>query len=346
MTAPRFSLGVATEDDRADILRFLEEHWRSDHVFVRRPELLDWQHRTRSGDLNFILARGEDAIAGLLGFIPTRHYDPNLDPDVFLAIWKVRDDLSGSGLGLQLLQALRRELQPSMIAALGLSEMVLPIYRALRYTVGQLDHHVLFNPDIEQWHIAQGVPDSVREEPDEPADATDVAFVPWTAGIDAIDARALDDVFASSHPRKSVEYVLSRYVQHPEYRYQVEVVTDGDRPRSIVVWRRVDADGSAVLRIVDVIGADDILGSCRSLFLQRLRDEGAEYIDVYHHGLSAAALERAGFLDRHHHPDLVVPCYFEPLVRQNVELDFAVRSTAAQPVRLLRGDSDQDRPSA
>jgi hypothetical protein len=343
VTSSGFTLDVARDDDRADVLEFLREHWRRDHVFVRRPELMDWQHRTREGDLNFILARGDGAIAGLLGFIPTRHYDADVDADVFLAIWKVRDDLSGSGLGLQLLQALRRHLRPTTIAAIGLSEMVLPIYRALRYTVGLMDHHVLFNPDIDNFRIALGVPDHGRAITQDADNGADVAFVPWS---EAVRADSLAHVFANSAPRKSVDYVVARYVEHPEYRYRIEVVTRSGRPQSVVVWRRVDTEGAAVLRIVDVIGDDEILGACRELFVERLRAENAEYIDVYHHGLSGAALARAGFLDRHEHPELIVPCYFEPLVRQNVELDFAVRSSAAGEVRLLRGDSDQDRPSA
>lgn len=344
MTSSRFTIDVATEKDRADILAFLQEHWRRDHVFVRRPELMDWQHRAPDGRLNFVLARGEGEIAALLGFIPTQHYDPDVDADVFLAIWKVRDDLSGTGLGLQLLQALRRHLRPSTIAAIGLSEMVLPIYRALRYTVGQLDHHVLFNPDVETFRIAQGVlaPVPAPALGDAEVEA-DVAFVAWQ---EAVDLPSLTEVFAHSRPRKSVTYVQARYVDHPEYSYRVEVMTDAGRPRGIIVWRKVEADGTAVLRIVDVIGDDEILGASRELLLQRLRDEGAEYIDVYHHGLSEAALSRAGFLDRHRHPQLVVPCYFEPLVRQNVELDFAVRSDATENLRFLRGDADQDRPSA
>jgi hypothetical protein len=200
---------------------------------------------------------------------------------------------------------------------------------------------VLFNPDIEKFHIAQGVPGDVRETPQD--DEPDVAFVPWS---EAVRTGSLADVFANSRPRKSVDYVVARYVEHPEYRYRVEVVTDAGRPRSVVVWRRVDTDDASVLRIVDVIGDDEVLGACRSLFLERLRGEDAEYIDVYHHGLLGAALARAGFLDRHEQPGLIVPCYFEPFLRQNVEIDFAVSSSGAGKVRLLRGDSDQDRPNS
>jgi hypothetical protein len=43
---------------------------------------------------------------------------------------------------------------------------------------------------------------------------------------------------------------------------------------------------------------------------------------------------------------LVLPNYFSPFERRNVEIEFAYKVTDdTTPVRLFRADSDQDRPN-
>lgn len=321
---------AASDADRADLLAFLDEHWRRGHVFVRRPDLLDWQHAEPGGGLNFLLATEGGALVAVLGYLPLRHFDPDLpECDVFLAIWKVRDDTAAPGLGIALLQALRRRLRPDLVGAIGLSAMVLPIYRALGFAVGRLDHHVLFADGRGGFAVASRVPAR-------PAVRTGSAVL-CPAG-DVPDA-----VFAAARPRKSVAYLEARYTAHPDYRYRLDALEVGGQMRAVVAWRRVEARGSAVLRIVDLLGDDAVLAECGPAFQRLLAEQGAEYLDVYAHGLSTPALAAAGFVDRQAHPGLVVPNHFEPFEDRNVELDYAVR--APGPVRLLRGDADQDRPS-
>ena len=57
-------------------------------------------------------------------------------------------------------------------------------------------------------------------------------------------------------------------------------------------------------------------------------------------------LSNAGFLNRQKFDGLVIPDYFEPLQRNNVELRFAYKNFRSEtPIRLFKADGDQDRPS-
>jgi len=338
VTAPAVTIAWATAADRGEVLAFLDRHWQRDHVFVRRPALLDWQHGEPGGGLNLVLARAGGDLAALLGYVPARHFDPALpEQDVLLAIWKVRDDVAAPGLGLALLQALRGRLRPRFLGAVGLSAEVVPIYRALGFTVGRMDHHVLFAAGRRSFAIASGVPAIPPASP--PADPAEVADLA-PGELDALPAALFATV-----PARSPAYLAARYADHPVYRYRFSALRRAGRTGALLVWRAVAARGGRALRVVDLVGDDALLAASEPGLQRLLAREGAEYLDVVAHGLSPAALAAAGFVDRRAHPGLVVPGHFEPFAPRNVDLDLAYRCAGPAPVRLLRGDGDQDRPN-
>ena len=332
--------------DRAALVEFIRDHWASTHIFAERPEVFDWQYGTGER-VNMILAadvREEgSSVLGILGFIPMGRFDPALDDrDVLLAIWKVRDD-APPGLGLRLLKQIERDLPARLIGAIGISQIVKPIYGLLKYEVGAMVQSAVIRPDVAEFRIADGVPASVRQtgtvEPDPELSLEPIGNDP--------DTLAAIEAFASSQiPAKSHHYLTERYVDHPWYRYQLRLVRVSGRPAAIVVWRAIEAEGSRVLRIVDIVGEVDWLARAHG-HLQALTVEyDAEYVDLVQTGIDDALLDAGGFLTVGRVPDLILPNYFSPFERRNVEIEFAYKvKDADTPVRLFRADSDQDRPN-
>ncbi|MEO0322497.1 MAG: hypothetical protein AAF447_06050 [Myxococcota bacterium] len=359
------SLAFCAADEEAELQAFLEAHWRRDHVFVHAPELLRFQHLDAHdpGRLNFVVARdgGADggAMLAALGFIPLRQYGVAAGPvDVMLAIWKVRDD-APPGLGLALLKFLRGRLRPRLIGAFGLSEMVVPLYRALGYQVGTAGHHALFHPDAPGEGIALRPGAPVLP----PADAAGWSLRPLDLTEESDALRALADAQAPFKPRG---YLRHRFAAHPVYRYAASGVFEGRELRAAVVWRRQPACNRSCLRIVDLWGDDAALGHVGTSLLRLLEDEGADYLDLVEVGADENALRAAGFLSPSLHgpvsqsrtshgrtsqsrmarAGLVLPSYFDPFERRNVALSYAFKAPKDTPrVRLFRGDSDQDRPN-
>jgi hypothetical protein len=325
----------AARADQPALIAFIRDHWSATHVFVQAPEVFDWQYGQADGRLNMVLAEQDGIILGVLGFIPLGRHDAALgDGDVLLALWKVREDGVPPGVGLRLLKFIQSQLQPRIIGAIGISDMVGPIYKALGYSLGKLAHAALFNPGVEA-RIAQGVPRTVE--------GSDDAGGYSLGAVTEADVQALAAVGV---PRKSWAYVQDRYLNHPYYDYTLRTVRDGGQAVAVVVWRAVVCDGTTLLRIVDVIGGTAWLAHGRGLLLPEVVAAGAEYIDLMQYGTDDLVLQAGGWVGPDWVEGLVLPNYFAPFVAANVTIKLAFKQfSGTGPVHLYRADSDQDRPN-
>lgn len=339
---------MAEAADRAALIDFIRDHWSAKHVFVHQPEVFDWQYGQPDTRINMVLAEdlaedGTATILGVLGFIPMGRFDPALgDRDLLLALWKVREDLAPPGLGLRLLKSVQSLLSPRLIGAIGISDMVGPIYKALGYQLDKLHHAALFDPARSaQCLIAAGVPEALPEAHTDPALTIRTITPADHAAIDAFASAAL--------PAKSMDYIRTRYADHPWYDYQLRLVERDGAPVAVVVWRAVQAQGSAILRIVDIIGDTGWLAGAAPLLLPELARSGAEYFDVMQCGVAAADLAQGGWLTTDDCPGLILPNYFAPFESRNVTIALSWKCFGSEgadlPVRLFRADSDQDRPN-
>lgn len=321
---------MAQAGDKARMLDFLAAHWRADHIFVQAPDVFDWQYRKPDGDYHIALAVDEtDTVLGFLGYIPTGQFDAALGTDeIMLAIWKVREDMALPGVGLRLLKLIEKTHKARLIGAIGISDMVGPIYKAFKYTLDQLHHAALF---VKDGPIAQNMPDLPRLD-------TDSATL----------APLRDDQMPGGPGlTKSWPYLQNRYANHPYYDYTLRGVYDGDALQTILVWRKVQAEGAALLRIVDVIGDPGGLMRVPQALRAQTRDAGADYIDLMHTGVDAVMLRDAGFVSPADHPDLILPNFFAPYVASNITIKLAYRDfrDPTRALTLFRADSDQDRPN-
>ena len=342
---------LARSEDKEAIIRFLKEHWREDHIFVQAPQVFDWQYKNADSGYNFVLAceldeAGQIAqLIGVLGFIPTGRFDQGLGySEILLAIWKVRDDIGPPGLGIRMLKQIEKEYKPDLIGAVGISEIVEPIYKAFKYTVGQLSHSALFPSKAPTGSLAQNVPQIAYGSGRKSEQAAD-----WT--LSSLTAFAPGDIdqLASAGPGifKSSAYMKERYAKHPWYEYSCMAIHEGNSLLGIVVWREVEALGRKILRIVDFVGDGDTLLGAAPLLRQVVEENGADYIDLVQTGVGTEGLREAGFIDCEQYPDLILPNYFAPYVAKNIPVKFAYRSKGRddQDVALFRADSDQDRPN-
>ena len=338
------NVDLCTLEDGHDLMHFIRDYWGATHVLARSQAVLDWQHRDEANDrYNFIAARdSEKGIVGILGFILASRYDPALANDaetLWLTTWKVRPDFA-HGLGLLLLRKLDSMLAPKWIGTVGLNPAVKGIYQALGYQVATLSRHYILNHSIADYRLA-AVPAEFRSNRILASGAKFLEldrdnFWTSTGGLD-LDAN-------TQVPRKTRVYIHARYLLHPFYRYRAFLITDAGHA-AIAVLRECSHQGASAIRVVDYLGSPGALTASGAAFQQILLQTGAEYIDFYCSGL-AAELTTAGFslVSSADASGLILPGYFEPFDRSNVDLTFALRGPDGLRV-VCKGDADQDRPN-
>ncbi|MWV61802.1 hypothetical protein DCO58_07605 [Helicobacter saguini] len=282
---------------------------------------------------NFLVAinkqtQGFDA---LLGFIITRLYDKNIKTkDIWLAIWKAKE--SCPSLGLQLILYLQKQDFDS-IGAVGISSSGLKFYKALRYNLGYMKHFYIKNNKINNFKIATFIESKTNQD---------------SKTKDSIKAKILtkQEIIESNldykyYPTKTITYFINRYINHKFYKYEAYGIYINNKLKTIFIFREVQALDSKCLRITDMLGEFpkcDISESLQELLEQR----NAEYIDLLCHVPNQSEIIESGF--RLKQKGEIIPNYFEPFVKDNVDISFAYKSKNKN-YTFFKGDSDQDRPN-
>jgi hypothetical protein len=341
----KFEFETCPVESLEELTHYIDSDWVKNHIFVQSQELLDWQHKNVEDKCyNFILARevktGE--VCGILGYIFTSHFSSALkeNKDAWLAIWKVKEGAKYTGLGLKLLGYLKREHKVRTICSIGLSKMVVPMYKALNFNVGQLEQFVLINDKC----VNNNILSKGCWQPSVITPNTDYSLEKLTLEqLCAIPSSISEQVFVTE-PKKNNEYIENRFFQHPIYNYDIYSVNFNGEIKGILVTRLIEKEGSKVLRIIDYQGAPTHLSHLNLHLTHLLETHNCEYIDFMQYGIADEILIASGFVNSSHIDGLVVPDYFEPLVKKNMRLDFARLGDSAT-FFLCKGDSDQDRPS-
>lgn len=322
--------------DEEHLLReFIHSKWKENHILAVNPTLLQWQHLNAETDnLNFVVAYNEQLnnFTAILGFIPLHHFDSTIEEcHIWLAIWKTDIDTADSGVGLQLFDFLKMTLRPITIGAISINSNVKKIYKLLGFELGVLNHYFLLNSNIENYKIAQIPIKFGSTNKDSRHSLREI--------IDVMKYEYFSSLFK---PKKSVRYLINRYINHPIYKYKLIGIFTDDILNAIFVMRKVSVNKSNCIRIVDIYGDLQGIGTIASELLRVMQTENAEYIDCLNFGIDESIFNTLGFVRTDSR--IIIPNYFEPFEKRSVEIEFAIYPNTVDYV-IFRGDSDQDRPN-
>lgn len=338
----------ATSEDLRLLMRFIDEHWARGHVLATSRRLMEWQHGGTDGrDYDYVVASEGGEIIGVLGFITTSRFDPDLAGarTLWLALWKVRPDAL-KGTGLRMLTFLSKAVPHEVIGIVGINAEVARLYRALGYTVGFMRQWYVLHPTRDEFSIARVPPGTPRI-----AQGCDRGRAPSLRVVTATELRALEPMLTRSWqegavPRKSACFFEARYLAHPFYRYEVYSVEREGYACGLLVTRACEVKDSRSLRVVDGFLPPAALRALAPALQKLLVERDAECVDLCESGLDADALQTSGLLPVDDiDGGLIVPNYYEPFTQKNVRVSFAYRLSPGQHVIVFKADGDQDRPN-
>jgi len=337
----RYIFKFCVENDLEKFKEFIKTYWRADHIYVISPELIRWQQYDVAKRLyNFVYAENKESgeIHSCLGFIFTSQFDPAISiRDVWLGLWRSRPD-AAPGLGGELARFLIKNIRPRSIGCLGLSRNTMTSIPRLGFTTGLMDHHYLLNPDITNFQlVGQAAPVSL----DQSAIVTTFLFELSPEQVKDFVIEDFDP--AAFCPIKTTTYVYNRFARNPFFKYRMFAVTQEGHSLGILVTRTVSALDAKAIRIVDYIGHDKGWIGLGPALIKLIRDDHAEFIDLYSHGIGKDEIAASSMIRHREEDRVIIPLYFEPFEKRNKGLDYGYVVPDGTHYRVFKADSDQDR---
>ena len=330
-------------DEFDELIEFIDTYWRKNHVFVLSKEMFDFQHlNLRDNRYDFIIAKHRESgeIHSALGFVTTQQFDENIkDVVVWPAIWKTRDDIKVKGLGVSLFYYLKEHVAIDSIAALGISEIALSIYKHWNFETGKIRHYILPNHKLNNYYLCDNLNKIASVSMDDDTLKLKEIDCDEYENIDASE-----EVFSDLNKYKSKKYYANRFFHHPIYKYVFYSIGQDD-VKAIMIARICGHEGHDCLRIVDYIGDVSHLKAVGNQLNELMEKNQYEYIDFVEVGLDDRKLSEAYFVDKETIEGLVVPNYFEPFEKRNIYLDYSLKTVSGYKAEFFKADSDQDRPN-
>jgi hypothetical protein len=338
---------IAEKSDIDDIQYFINSDWKENHILARDKSFFKYEYLFND-KINFIIAKSENEIQGILGFIPSKidtknkiNYIEN-NSDFCATLWKVKKNNINPSTGLKLLQYLRDLNGSRVLFCVGINKKTLGIYRYLGIYTGLLNHFVMINNKIKRFEIA-----SVSNS----NDFTNKHVLNNKFSVKIINSEIeLSEYnfekFKDRIPFKNKSYFTKRYFEHPIYQYKIYGVYFLNKLEAIFVTRIQQHNERKVIRIIDFYGNQKNIKIFSNFLLDLIVEKNYEYADFYCFGIDNSILESAGFkLVNQNSNDLIIPNYFNPFLQQNIPIRFFLDSKEIDRALLFKGDGDQDRPS-
>ena len=335
---PRLILRFGDNADVSIVTKFIDEHWKQEHILSRDRELFEYMYLEKDGRLNFVIAfdpQSNEVIA-ILGYIPS----DVLHSRISLSMWKARPDahLRKYKAGLAVLRFLIDELKPESIYSCGINVDTRDVYHFLGYSCDVMNHHVIINNEIAEFKIIKNPPMSSFYSHSSELAVSSLAVIKSDEEL-----RNAASKLEFSQTLKDIDYLCHRYLRHPRFKYEVREVLLHDKTVGILFFRRLFVNDRSCIRIIDVVGAEVCISNAVDSLVLEMHRNGDEYIDLLSWGIDSVELERLGFLNRRIFSACVVPELFSPFTQTNV--DRWMFTNLPKFEIIYKGDGDQDRPN-
>lgn len=327
--------------DIEDIMDFIKEYWKKDHILATNREFFEYEHCAADGKINFVISLDADnKINGILGYIP--HGEVN--KDIMTVMWKVKPGTNDRTLGLKLLSHITKDKNTNIVASPGSNKKVLPIYDFLKYKTGLMEHFYRLNPVLkpEEFKIAK-IEELIINKSNI---KTQYELMKADTFGELCSKFSFEDYYMkNTKPKKEKWYIEKRYFEHPIYKYQVYTINDFNNNKksdTFLVFRIVRANGSCCLRLIDVLGDYEKIKYITNSIDLLMNENKCEYTDIYFTGLDKSIFLDSGWVDRYQSKENILPNHFEPYEQKNIDVYYF---STDKDIVLFKGDGDQDRPS-
>ncbi len=318
-------------DDKEAIREFINVHWKKNHVLFLSEEIFDFFY-LNGQSLNFVLGEVENRLIGILGFIPDYQFDRDLMDSacgVWLALWKVLEDVKYFGTGYNLLRYLTKFKNWSCISVSGINEKHLGLYKKLGFEIDILEHLFLERTDLVCQNLVN-------------AESSTLRMVELTENLGARHR-----FLAKFRFDRSFLYYKNRFSKCSFYDYRIFGLKNSEHDiLGLVVVKLIRYEGKVILRIIDYSGDQDIFSYCRFIPSVFYKSFKIDNIDILISSRHSNMLKSRLFKIVGCEVESFIPVYLEPVVEKKVSIYCATKLNNKDLIDIvMKGDGDQERPN-
>lgn len=332
----RYEIRLTKYDEIPQIMTFIEDNWKKGHILARDRNFFEYEFLEEDGTVNVLIAidREKQTIEAMQGILKASRDKEHLD--IWGSCWKVLPD-NLPMLGFEVWN--QCTIQTGARHQLGIggnpNTAKTVLERMLRAKLVRMKHYYLLNDAKEQFQIAKIVKRETVQK------SSTLQFM-----VERIqDEKQLVSCYPEIDnpevvPYKDTWYLTKKYFRHPIYRYEVYRIVDQGKTCAVFVIRIQEHETGRVARLVEYVGNRTAIANAGSFFINYLKEKDCEYIDFYQYGFEEQSLLAAGFVERTQEDENIIPNYFHPFVRENVDILIQLVEGAV----YCKADGDQDRP--
>lgn len=317
-----------------ELKRFIHLEWKKNHILSKNKNVIEWFYGNNN-QINFVLAKYQKKIIGVLGFIPNFQFDIELKKNqiIWLALWKVKKDNRFNGVGLGLLNFLQKKFRGCAFGCNGINNKVEKIYKLLNYKSFYLNHYYFINSSMEQKVIKKKFKIKKFKEKK--------SFYK----IKKINKEEIKKIkFPIKHQnKKSPKYFINRYFECRFFKYIIFGIFKKNNLKGIFSTKIQNYKASKILRIIDYYGDITHLRHIKSALQKTMIEFNIEYTDFYNFGIKDSLMKRGGFIKNNFNKKIVVPNYFYPFKNKNIKIRSVTKNINSR-LLIYKGDGDQDMP--
>ena len=338
-----FEFRVAQRSDLEEIMTFIRQYWRENHILGNDKEFFLYEHGTSKKNLNFVIAKSKhtNKLQSIQGFIP---YSTNKKKLHICGVFsKTHPENKVPFLGLETMRRMLQFTEPVTYCGIGTnSKTWLPLVKKFfNRHVGVMSHYYMLNENFKDFKIA--VPDFIEDTIEKAKSPTDL-YLKEIYNFSEIKNELYSLKISDNLPYKSGHYIKRRYFENPIFNYKTyKLLAHSKSLLGLVIMREMSHEDRKILSLIDFIGDIEKLGKAGDAFEKLMYLRNYEYIDCLCEGVNDKIFLDIGFNKKEHNGKTIIPTYFEPFVQENVQIHFEKSSSS---LVLFKGDSDADRPNS
>jgi hypothetical protein len=326
------SLYIPEQKDIRSIMSFLKKFWKKNHILSKDLKVFKYFYLEKK-KINFIVAKYQSKIIGVMGFIPNSRYSKK-NVNKFDIIWPsvLCINAKFSGVGLKIFNFYHKKFKQKNFGLINFNINAKNFYRIFNYELYKMKHYYMINKLCDDLKILK-----------KKKKITNKALLKnCKITFKLIEKKNFNLLKIFKDEFKNNKYIINKYIKNPFYKYKCVLIKINSKKNVLLVFRKIKILKTSIIRIIDFVGSPKDFEKLNSLFNYILNENNSEYVDLVVSENFKFNPNNVGFIEK---TNEIVPSYFEPFIKKNITHLCGYNTRVYKNLFIFKGDGDSERPN-